>query len=208
MDTTSPTVPVPRDSRALDLELLALDLSSCTRCVGSLANIETAIDVVRKVLEVTGTSVSVRRVVVESEQEARQHRFVSSPTIRISGHDIALDTVESRCESCTDLCGCTEGTSCRVWTYRGVEHTEAPVGLIVEALLRELTALQPGVAAVAETPSYELPANLRSFFAAKASRSASPAGSCCSTSEQATCCEAADKVSCCGDPEAVTCNCR
>jgi hypothetical protein len=163
---------------------------------------------VRRVLEITGTSVRVKKVVVESEEEARQHRFVSSPTIRVAGHDIAFDTLESKCESCTDLCGCTEGTSCRLWRYQGAEHTEAPVGLIVEALLRELASAQSGAVAVAEGASYELSANLRDFFAGKAAGAAATASACCSTSAQATCCEPGEKASCCGEPEAVTCGCR
>ena len=206
MTTTSQSV--PQNSRVLDLQVLALDLSTCTRCVGTLANIETAIETVQRVLEVTGSSVRVQKIVVESEEEARQYGFVSSPTIRIAGRDITFDTLESKCESCTDLCGCTEGTSCRLWRYQGAEHTEAPVGLIVEALLRELASAQPGAVAVAEAPTYELPANLRDFYAGKASRAAATGSACCSTSEQATCCEPAGKASCCGDPEPVTCGCR
>lgn len=199
--------PVPETRRVIDLELLALDLSTCTRCVGSLANIETAIEAVRPALEATGKSVRVRKVVVHSEEEARRYRFVSSPTIRIGGHDIVFDTQESKCESCTDLCGCTEGTSCRVWRYQGAEHTEAPVGLIVEALLREVAGARAD-APLAEAGDHELPANLRDFFAGKASRAAAAASACCSTSEQASCCEPADKVSCCGEPQAVACGCR
>jgi hypothetical protein len=207
MTTTSPSVPAPQNPRVLDLELLALDLSTCTRCLGTLANIETALDVVRQVLEVTGTAVHLRRVVVASEEEARQHRFLSSPTIRISGHDIVFATLESRCESCTDLCGCPEGTSCRLWSYQGAEFTEAPVGLIVEALLREATGGQPAAAAVANASEYELPANLRDFFASKVSRAAAAAKICGSTSEHAAGCETAEHASCC-DPDAATCGCR
>ena len=128
--------PQSAPSRVLDLELLALDLGTCTRCVGTLANIEAAIEIVRPVLAVTGTSVRVETMIVGSEDEARRHRFTSSPTIRIDGRDIVFDTLESRCEPCTDLCGCDEGTSCRVWRYQDQEHTEAPVGLVAEALLR------------------------------------------------------------------------
>ena len=68
MTRTSQTVPPPETSapRSLDIELLALDLSTCTRCVGTLANIETAIAAVRQVLEVTGMAVRVRQVVIGS----------------------------------------------------------------------------------------------------------------------------------------------
>ena len=45
-------------------------------------------------------------------------------------------------------------------------------------------------------PAVKVPANLRGFFAAKASRETSAASSCCSASEQTTCCEPAQKSSC------------
>ena len=203
--TLSPQSPIPR---VLNLELLALDLGSCTRCVGTLANIEAAIETVRPVLAVTGTSVRVQKVIIESEEQARRHRFISSPTIRIDGCDIVLDTLESRCDACTDLCGCDEGTSCRVWRYHGQEHTEAPTGLIAEALLRGILAsAAPGGAPASEVEA-EVPENLHRFFAARAARRGAEAAPCCSSSEQATCCDPAEKDACCGGPEHAPCGCR
>jgi hypothetical protein len=208
MTTSQMAQPSPSPAgRVIDVELLALDLTSCTRCVGSLANIEAAIEAVRQVLDVTGATIELRKVIVASAEEARRHRFVSSPTIRVGGRDIIFDTIESRCDSCTDLCGCSEGTSCRVWQYQGAEHTEAPVGLIVEALLRELVGA-PRAPLVGEPAAYEVPDNLRGFFAGRAARAAAPVASCCSASEQATCCEPAEKGSCCREPEPATCGCR
>lgn len=194
-------------ARIIDVDLLALDLNTCTRCVGTLGNIEAAIEVVRGVLDATGTKVRVRKVVVASEDEARRHQLVSSPTIRIAGRDIVFETRESVCDSCSDLCGCSEGTSCRVWRYQGAEYTEAPVGLIVEALLREVVRSSPSGAPGAET-NYEVPANLRAFFAGKESRASAAATECCSPSEQATCCEPAAKSSCCVESEPASCGCR
>ena len=193
-------------TRELEIELLALDLSTCTRCTGTLENIEKALSLVRGAIEATGTTVELRKTVVDSVEAAREHRFVSSPTIRVGGRDIVLETRESPCESCSDLCGCSEGTSCRVWTYQGAEHTEAPVGLIVEALLGELVGDGPvgdgpvgnGSAAPA-TDAYELPDNLRRFFAAPAEGEPASADACCSTEELASCCEPSEKASCCGE---------
>ena len=125
--------------RVIEIELLALDLTSCTRCVGTSRNIQRAIDTVRPVLELTGAQVHVSTVVVESEEQARQHRFITSPTVRIDGRDIDIGAaLESPCDSCSELSGCDKGTSCRVWRYRGEDYTEAPVGLVVESMLSEL----------------------------------------------------------------------
>lgn len=206
---TEPTLPSETSApRVLELELLALDLSTCTRCVGTLANIEAAVAAVRQVLEVTGASVRLRKVLIDSEKQARRHRFTTSPTIRIDGRDIVFETLESRCDSCADLCGCEEGTSCRVWRYQGREYTEAPVGLVTEALLRGILGGAAAAGAAAGDEGNEVPENLRRFFAAKAARRGAEATACCSASEQATCCEPAQKDACCSSPEPASCGCR
>ena len=193
--------------RAIEIELLTLDLTSCTRCVGTLENIERAIDTVRPVLEVTGAQVNVRRLVIESEEQARQYRFVTSPTVRINGKDIAFETLESKCDSCTDLCGCDEGTNCRVWRYQDKEYTEAPVGLIVEALLHEIGGSDR--AGGGGTSVYdEVPENLRRFFTSKSAKQPAGAASCCPSTDQETCCAPGEKAVCCGTSEPGTCGCR
>ena len=179
----------------IDIELLALDLNRCTRCVGTLDHIEKAIEIIRPVLEVMEAQVNVRKIVIESEEQARQYRFATSPTVRINGKDIAFETLESECESCTDLCGCDEGTSCRVWRYRGEEYTEAPVGLVIEPMLGEI--LDISGESMGETPVYRgVPENLRRFFRSK-SEAQPVAASCCSPVEQETCCEPGQKAACC-----------
>lgn len=192
--------------RAVDIELLALDLTSCTRCVGTLENIEKAIGAVRPVLEATGTRVTVTKRVIASEEQARQHRFVSSPTVRINGREIVFETLESKCDSCTDLCGGDEGTSCRVWPYRGQEYTEAPVGLVVEALLR-VVAGDSGAVAGAAGP-YEVPENLRRLFAGTVAAKRPDSGPCCAPAEQETCCDPGEKAGCCETAAPATCGCR
>lgn len=189
--------------REVDIELLALDLASCTRCLGTLANVEAAIGTLRQVLDATGTAVRLRKTLIESEEQARRHRFEASPTIRVNGRDIAFETRVNRCDSCTDLCGCEEGTDCRVWLYHGQEHTEAPVGLVVEAVLHgvfgEASPSTPEPAAPESVPE-----NLRRFFAGGAAKAeqAVKGSACCSPAEQGTCCEPEAKPSCCGSAEA------
>jgi hypothetical protein len=190
----------------IDIELLALDLNRCTRCVGTLDHIEKAIDIVRPVLEGMEAQVNVRKIVIESEEQARHYQFGTSPTIRINGEDIAFETLESKCESCTDLCGCDEGTSCRVWRYQGEEYTEAPVGLVVESILREI--FDSSRESIGEMPVYSgVPENLRRFFKSKSA--AQPAAqSCCPPAEQEICCDSDQKAVCCDDSEPKACDCR
>ena len=189
----------------IDIELLAIDLSSCSRCLGTLNNIEKAIDIIRPILEVMEAQVNVRKIVVESEEQARQHEFSLSPTVRVNGQDIAFEIAESECDSCTDLCGCDEGTSCRVWRFQGEDSTEAPVGLVVESILHQIFAniREPE----GEKPAYSsVPENLRRFFSSISDRQ--PTESCCSPSEQEDCCEPADESLCCDDSEPDACGCQ
>ena len=104
----------------------------------------------------------VRLPFVDSEEKAVQHRFVSSPTIRVNGRDIQLAGKESKCESCGDLCG--DHVDCRVWLYQGKEYTSPPPAMIVDAILREVYGQAAATAGVSEP--FVLPDNLRKFFRA------------------------------------------
>lgn len=174
-------------TRTLDLDFLAIDLTSCTRCRGTDENLSRALDAVRSVLSSAGVAVNLRKVLVDSEEKAREHRLVSSPTIRVNGHDVALGTKESRCGSCSDLAG--RGTDCRVWTYEGADFTEAPEALLVDAILRAAYATAPATAEPGPYPG--VPENLLRFFAAKAGNDGGP---CCPSTGDGACCGAETKV--------------
>lgn len=192
--------------RKLDIDFLFLDLNTCTRCVGTNTNLEKALAAVAHVLNLIGVEQKLNKVLIDSAEKAQTHRFVTSPTIRVNGRDIALETKESRCDACTDLCGCNEGTQCRVWSYRGEEYTEATEAMIVEAVLQEVFRL-PQLASAAAAQNPAVPENLQKFFAGQAAKNA-PA--CCSTAEQQTCCAPAAKSACCGEaaPPANGCGCK
>lgn len=171
----------PEAPTSVDIELLALDLNSCTRCTGSLASVEAAIALTEPVLGAAGIETRFQNRVIETEEQARRHHLYASPTIRIGGLDIAPDVHESHCESCTDLCGCAEGTNCREWHYRGQIYNEAPVGMVVEAIMRaafgqstsEHSATGEDIVHVA------VPDNLKRFFEEKSS--------CCGTGGAQAC---------------------
>ncbi|MCA1674376.1 MAG: hypothetical protein LC799_20035, partial [Actinobacteria bacterium] len=98
--------------------------------------------------------------------------------------------------------------------HHGQEYTEPPPAMIVEAILRHVYGTVP------EPPParrYELPENLRRFFAGTAA-SPRPAPSipdtqptqaaCCPVAEQHTCCDASAKPQCCDDATEQGCGCR
>jgi hypothetical protein len=198
-----------RSTRKVEIEFLYLDLDACTRCKGTDANLGTALHKVRAVLEASGVEVAVRKVLVNSESTALKHRLASSPTIRVNGRDIALEFRETPCDTCTEACGCNGIVDCRVWVYEGKEYTEAPVPLILNALLTAIYAGQTDVELPSPARPFVLPDNLRQFFAGSSAKKA--AGSCCSAQEQVSCCESSDKKACCGSAstqETTACACR
>lgn len=199
-DTMQPTSSDP-ETRHLTIELLALDLESCGRCVATSNNLDAALTSVRGVLREAEIEVEVVRQVVASADQARKLRFESSPTIRVDGRDIALEARESACGDCGELAGCATGIACRVWPWRGHDYEEPPKAMLVEAILRE--ALREEAAPRQPAAMFRLPENLERFFAGASASDKT----CCDT---ASCCAPEDKAACCGT-EAVTagpCACR
>lgn len=198
---------MPTKPRKLTIDLLALDLDTCGRCTGTGANLDSALATVADVLREGDVEVEVRRTVVNSAAQAEQLRFESSPTVRIDGRDIALETRESDCGDCSDISGCEGQVACRVWVWQGEEHVEAPEALIVDAVLRAYE--QPWTPVPEPSSQFRLPDNLRKFFEAKA-RSAAPAlaakADCC---DRSVCCDAEEKEACCSVAAGGTaCGCR
>ena len=169
MAIAAPPASVPQMTDRLRIEFLFLDLTTCTRCRGTDRSLESALEVVDDLLTSAGIEVEVEKIQVESAKQARQLRFVSSPTIRVNGRDVALELRESACgsEPCTD--GCGDSTACRVWLHRGREYTEPPVEMIVDAIMHEVYAesdvrAKNELRAEGELEPYELPENLEALF--------------------------------------------
>lgn len=116
---------------------------------------------VSKVLEATGIEVVLNKVNVNTKELAEAHRFISSPTIRVNGHDIQMDVHESLCESCGDLCG--DQVDCRVWVYQGQEYTVPPKAMIIEGILKEVYG--GGLGIQTDEQAYIMPENLKHFYA-------------------------------------------
>lgn len=199
--------PLETRKRTVGIDFMYLDLEVCSRCRGTDTNLETALTAVKGVLEAAGADVRVTKTLVDSEQKARAVGFLSSPTIRVNGRDIALEFRESRCES--EACACTIGggnaIDCRVWVYQGKEYTEAPVPMILDAILSEV--YDAGAAGPAPVAPTEVPENLLRLFRARETA----ATGCCDASQQESCCAPAEKPSCCGptkERNARACGCQ
>lgn len=169
-DNAAPSV------RSIVIDFLYLDLDVCTRCQGTDDTLDQAVAEVSQILHSAGTEVVINKVNVNTEELAIQYQFVSSPTIRIDGHDIAVDVHENQCDSCGDLCGDT--VDCRIWTWQGVDYTQPPKALIIDAILKAVYGGPASSPAPAIEP-YKLPENLRKFYEAMKQKD-TPASTCCS----------------------------
>ncbi|HAM33835.1 MAG TPA: ferredoxin [Deltaproteobacteria bacterium] len=195
------------ETKKVEIDFMYLDLETCTRCKGTDANLAIALNSVAKVLEASGVEAVIHKTLVDSEQKALDLGFVSSPTIRVNGRDIAMEFRESTCASCGEACGCDGQIDCRVWVYRGQEYSVAPVGMIVDAILSAVYSVRDEVPKAPPKDAKAVPENLKRFYAGKAAKQQS----CCSAAEQATCCDASEKVSCCSpavQSQGEGCGCR
>ena len=149
--------------RSLIIDFLFIDISRCKRCQETRNALDASLLELSKVLDDIGASVTVRKVHVRTDEEARRLRLVSSPTIRLNGRDIQPEVKENLCESCCEIAG--EDVNCRVWRFRGQDFTTPPKALLIDAILRELYA---GPVQTAEKSSFkkDVPENLKNFFAA------------------------------------------
>lgn len=152
------------ENRKIIIDFLYLDLNICTRCQGTDEGLEEAIKDVAKILELAGVEVVVNKIHIDSKEKAIQHKFVSSPTIRVNGRDIQMEVKESLCESCGDLCG--SEVDCRVWVYKGKEYNVPPKAMIIDAILSEVYGNNTTASLKNKhnKETYKLPENLRRFF--------------------------------------------
>ena len=150
--------------RDIVIDFLYLDLDICNRCQGTDQVLEEAIGDVAKVLELTGAVVMVNKIHINTKAKAIQHKFATSPTIRVNGRDIQIEFKESLCESCGDLCN--DEVDCRVWVYNGKDYNVPPKAMIIDSILHEVYADKKASSnkEISQEP-YHLPENLERFFA-------------------------------------------
>ncbi|QQK76286.1 DUF2703 domain-containing protein [Salicibibacter cibarius] len=164
----------------LIIDFMYIDLEVCSRCKGTESNLDKAINEVTPVLNTVGYNVKVNRVLVDSEEHANTLQFNLSPTIRINGVDIQQVSKESNCGSCNTITGID--VDCRVWMYKGEEYTEAPKGLIMDAMLTEVYGQSP-VLNEGKKDNFVLSGNLKNFFDQKEKQSSKDNNACCSSDQ-------------------------
>ena len=149
--------------KIMNVDLLVIDLSTCKRCVPTGDQLRFAIQLLNPVAEALGIELRHHEIVVQTPEEAKKNALISSPTIRLNGHDIAQDIRESVCESCGDLTNNNTSIDCREWHYRGKVYSAAPVPLLLETLMAAMLKIDE-MPPVVPVPLKELPENLQRYF--------------------------------------------
>jgi len=151
----------------LTVEFMYLDLNLCARCLATEAHLAEALTEVAGLLDAAGIEVTLTKIPVQSLEQAVALGFSSSPTIRVNGRDIHLDSRDSHCGPCSTVSGVD--TDCRVWWYQGQEYEAPPTAMIVDALLQAVCG-SPGTGAPRAPIPDSARANLQRFFEAKQQR--------------------------------------
>ncbi len=162
-----------KTKRVIKIDYLYLDLHTCDRCVGTDVVLEAVIRELTPAFALAGYTIQYRKTEIATAQDAVLNRFVSSPTIRVNGCDICGEVQENDCGCCGEISGTQ--VDCRVFAYDGDLYEVPPKAMLAEAILK--------MAFTASTDNglgpYELPQNLKNFFAGKAKKSCCCGGSSC-----------------------------
>lgn len=155
--------------KEVKIEYLYLDLKTCDRCVGTDAVLDEVVSVLQPALELAGYQISYRKQEISTAEIAASYRFLSSPTILVNGQDIFSTITESDCGCCGDIAGVQ--VDCRVFEHDGKTYEVPTKEMLADAILKKI--YHPAACICGE---YQLPENLKRFFAGKEKKAAS---SCC-----------------------------
>ncbi len=152
------------NTKIIEIELLYLDLSVCGRCKSTDRIVEESIEDVKTSLSEMGYTINFTKTHIQGVQCAKDHAFVSSPTIRITNRDIVLETKESNCNSCGSLCGTK--VDCRDWIWQGKSYSSPPKAMIIDAIFKSIYVKNFGKEV--DLKNYKVPKNIKTFFREKA----------------------------------------
>lgn len=157
------------------VEYLYLDLQTCDRCIGTDNVLDEVMMTLTPALRLAGYEVAYNKIEMETSDIAERYRFLSSPTIRVNGRDICTSVKENGCGCCSEISG--TDVDCRVFEYNGEDYEVPPKEMLAEAILRVVFGQAEEVSS---RGGYELPDNLKDFFAGKKYKAAcSCGGNCC-----------------------------
>lgn len=136
--------------KKLKIDFLYLDLSTCGRCKTADKVLDDALNDLRKELRIL-KQLTVNKIRITNDEEAKEYNFARSPTIKINGVDIEkilkgnkFKITDNYCGDCSKVCdeSCSDttggGTNCRTFEYKGKMYNSPPKEMIKEAILKNL----------------------------------------------------------------------
>lgn len=142
------------------VEYLYLDLKTCDRCIGTDKVLDEVMLILAPALKLAGCMVEYQKTEMETAEMAREHRFLSSPTIRVNGQDICMSVRENSCGCCSEISGAD--VDCRVFEHKGSTYEVPPKEMLTDAILTRIFGTPKETFSSPEV--YEIPENLISFF--------------------------------------------
>jgi NAD-dependent dihydropyrimidine dehydrogenase PreA subunit len=157
------------------VEYLYLDLSTCDRCKGTDSVLDDVLMTMMPTLKMAGYNVILRKTEISDALLAKKHRFYSSPTIRVNGHDIFGIVKENKCDCCAGISGMD--VDCRTYEYEGTSYDVPTKKMVSEAILKIVLTMEP---MSVSSDEYAMPENLKKFFEGKTKKQkCSCDGKCC-----------------------------
>jgi hypothetical protein len=142
------------------VEYLYLDLQTCERCIGTGNFLDEIMKTLTPALELAGYTVEYNKVEMENANIAIQHKFLSSPTIRVNGRDICTSIQENNCGCCSDISG--TDVDCRLYEYKGKTYEVPPKEMLAEHIL--CSVFREDSEGCSCENAYQMPENLNSFY--------------------------------------------
>jgi glutaredoxin len=157
------------------IEYLYLDLSTCDRCKGTDSVLDDVLMTMMPTLKMAGYNIILRKTEISDAKLAIKHRFYSSPTVRVNGHDIFGPVKENKCDCCKDISGMD--VDCRTYEYEGASYDVPTEKMMSEAILKIVLTMEP---MSVSSDEYVMPENLKKFFEGKTKKQkCSCDGKCC-----------------------------
>ena len=160
-------------AKTVTIDYLYLDLANCDRCIGTDQVLGEVVAAITPALALAGYQVKYRKNEMATAEIAMRHQFLSSPTIRVNGRDIAASVAENHCGCCSAISN--SDVDCRVFQYEGATYEVPPKQMLAEGILRAVFGSKPDAM---EPDHFQMPDNLTSFFSGKAQQQCSCGGDC------------------------------
>ncbi len=104
-------------------------------------------ELIRESLKELRIKADIEEILIDSDEKAKKHNFVGSPTVRIDGKDIQEEVSKGQCLPCEELTESTKETTefvkqecrcgCRIYFYEGKQYTYPPKKMMKEAIMKK-----------------------------------------------------------------------